>query len=209
MARKVIAVEEAIADSIAKEATRENKTVYGLTNELLEGALKVCKEGGSPKEIFPSWNFGRTVRETDALPVPGTLVEKMMMRVYASDSKWLLSEVYGHGVKIGSYLRLRYPNLEDLVPRLFELQTFLPIKRLEFEEAGESAERVLIAIHILGAGPSLEATECAEQFVRGLISQYPYRLTDVRLTEGIIEAKVEREEGGAPQKATRRVGAPR
>ncbi len=194
MARTSIAVDKAIADSLAQEADKQNKTLYGLANESLGDVLKIWEEGGSSKEIFPSWDFGRILKDTDSLPVPGVLIEKMVKRMYSVDSKWLLKAMFDEGVKIGSYLKMRFPDFEDLIPRLFQLQEFLPVKRIEFEQVGTSTDKMKIAIRILGMGPSLEATECTNQFIKGLLSRYPYKITYTRITEGIIETTVTKEE---------------
>ncbi len=193
MARTSIAVDQAVADSLAREAEKQNKTLYGLANESLADVLKICDDGGSTKEIYSSWDFGRILKDTDSLPVPGVLIEKIVKRMYSVDSKWLLEAMYDEGAKIGSYLKLRFPDFEDLIPRLFDLQGYLPVKRVEFEPVSATTDKMVISIRILGAGPSLEATECAEQFLKGLLSQYPYRITYSRITEGIIEARIMRD----------------
>ncbi len=195
MVRTSIAVDKAIADSLAGEAAKQNKTLYGLANESLADVLKIWKEGGSSRDIFSSWSFGRILKETDSLPVPGPLIEKIVRRMHSIDSKWLLNAMFDEGVNIGSYLKLRFPDFQNLIPILFDLQAFLPVKRVEFERISPITDKMIISIRILGAGPSPESTECAEQFLKGLLSQYPYRITDTRVTEGIIEVTVTNEEG--------------
>jgi hypothetical protein len=196
MGRTTISVDQAIADSLGGEADKQNKTLFGLANESLADVLKICEQGGSTKEIFSSWEFGRILKDTDSLPVPGALIEKIVKRMYSADSKWLLDAMFEAGVNIGSYLRLRFPNFEDLIPRLFDLQSFLPSKRVEFEAISTTTERMTISVRVLGAGPSLEATKCAEQFLAGLLSLYPYRITETRVTDGIIDAKITKEMTG-------------
>ena len=190
MPRTTIAVDAAIADFLAGEASKQNKTLYGLTNESLTEVLEVWKDGGASKEVFPSWFFGRMLKDTDSVPVPGVLIEKMVQRLYAVDRKWLLEAMFEAGAEIGSYLKLRFPNLEDVIPRLFELQAFLPIRQAEFQELSATTERMTIAVRILGAGPSVEATECTQRFLKGILSQYPYKIAFTRIAEGIIEATI-------------------
>lgn len=193
MPRTTISVDAAIARSLAREAKKQNKTLYGLANESLGDVLKIWEEGGSTKEIYSSWDFGRILKDTDSLPVPGVLLERIVKRMYSVDSKWLLDAMFDEGAKVGSYLKLRFSDLEVLIPRLFELQSFLPVKRVEFEPISTTTDRMIVSIRILGAGPSLEATRCAEQFLAGLLSQYPYRITRTRVTDGIIDATIVRE----------------
>ncbi len=190
MARTTISIDQVIADSLAREAEKQNKTLFGFANESLADVLRICEAGGSTKEIYSSWDFGRILKDTDSLPVPGVLIEKIVKRMYSVDSKWLLDAMFEEGVNIGSYLKLRFPDFEDLIPRLFDLQSFLPIKRVEFEPISTTTDRMTVSVRVLGAGPSLEATRCAEQFLAGLLSQYPYEITQTRVTDGIIDAKI-------------------
>ena len=193
MARTTISVDQAIADSLAGEAEKQNKTIFGLANESLGDVLKICEEGGSTKEIFSSWEFSRILKDTNSLPVPGALIEKIVKRMYSVDTEWILDAMFEAGVNVGSYLRLRFPRFEDLIPRLFDLHAFLPVKRVEFEPISTTTDRMTISVRVLGAGPSLEATKCAEKFLAGLLSQYPYRIAETRVTDGIIDAKITKE----------------
>jgi hypothetical protein len=93
MARTNIAVDEETAESLADEATKENKSLYALTNEALSAVLRICKYGGAPREVFPSWRWSRMLKDTDAIPLPGGFMEKLMKKVFVTDREWLLKEV--------------------------------------------------------------------------------------------------------------------
>jgi len=192
MARTNIAVDEKTADTLADEATKENKSLYALTNEALAAVLRVCSYGGAPKEVYPSWRFSRILKDTDAIPLPGDLVEKLMRRMYSIDKEWLLKEWYNQGKHIGSYLLMYAEDFHLLVTRVGELEGFLPVKRVEFERK-EGREKVEMVIRVIGAGFSLESTGCTEQFLLGLLSNYPYKVVTSRTTEGMIEVRIEEE----------------
>src|SRR5437870_5786981 len=102
--RTNISVDEVVSKALSDEATREKKSQYGLANEILESSLKMCAEGGSPKEIYPSWKFLRLSKEIDTVPLPGSLVEKMVRKLYASDREWLLQGWFDEGKRVGAYL---------------------------------------------------------------------------------------------------------
>src|SRR5712691_5173086 len=139
MPRSNIAVDEEVADSLSDEATRENKSLYALTNEALSAILKVCKYGGTPREVYPSWRFSRILKDTDAIPLPGDLMEKLTKKVYATEKDWLLKEWFS---------------------RVDELQGFLPVKRVEFERREEQG-KANITVRVIGAGLSHESTSCS------------------------------------------------
>ena len=194
MARTNIAVDEETADLLADEATRENKSMYALTNEALTAVLKICKYGGSPKEVYPSWRWSRILRDTDAIPLPGGLMEKLMRRVYSTDKDWLLKEWFDEGKRVGSYLHMYAEDFQQLIPRVDELQGFLPVKRVEFERRDKEGKATVL-IRVIGAGFSRESTSCTEQFLLGILSAYPYKIISNRVFEGMIEVTAEEEKG--------------
>jgi hypothetical protein len=194
MARTNIAVDEETADHLADEATRENKSLYALTNEALTAVLRICKYGGSPKEVYPSWRWSRILRDTDAIPLPGGLMEKLMKKTFITDKDWLLKEWFDEGKRVGSYLHMYAEDFEQLIPRVEELQGFLPVKRVEFERK-EQQGKVTVLVRVIGAGFSRESTSCTEQFLLGILSAYPYKIASNRVFEGMIEVTAEEEKG--------------
>jgi hypothetical protein len=192
MARTNIAVDERTADSLADEATKENKSLYALTNEALDAVLKICSYGGTPKDIYPSWRFSRILKDTDAIPLPGDLVEKLMKKVYSMDKDWLLREWHNEGKRIGTYLHMYAEDFQLLLSRVGELEGFLPVKRVDFERK-EGPDKVEVLIRVIGAGFSQESTSCTEQFLLGLISAYPQKVVSSNSSEGMIEVRIEEE----------------
>jgi len=190
MARTNIAVDEETADQLADEATKENKSLYALTNETLTAVLRICKYGGSPKEVYPSWRWSRILKDTDAIPLPGGLMEKLMKKTFLTDKDWLLKEWFDEGKRVGSYLHMYAEDFEKLIPRVDELQGFLPVKRVEFERKEEQG-KVKVLVRIIGAGFSRESTSCTEQFLLGILSEYPYKVTSNKVFEGMIEVTAE------------------
>jgi len=192
MARTNIAVDEETADLLADEATKENKSLYALTNEALTAVLRVCNYGGSPKEVYASWRWSRILKDTDAIPLPGDLMEKIMRKTFQTDKEWLLKSWFDEGKRVGSYLHMYADDFQQLISRVDELNGFLPVKRVEFERKEEEG-RVNVVVRIVGAGFSVESTSCTEQFLLGILSAYPYKIMNTRVSEGMIEVKAEEE----------------
>ena len=192
MARTNIAVDEETADLLADEATKENKSLYALTNEALTAVLKVCEFGGSPKEVYASWRWSRILKDTDAIPLPGDLMERLMKKTFLTDKDWLLGEWFNEGKRVGSYLHMYAEDFQELIPRVDELAGFLPVKRVEFERKEEEG-KVSVVVRVVGAGFSVESTTCTQQFLLGLLTAYPFKVTNSRVSEGMIEVRAEEE----------------
>ena len=189
MARTNISVDEVISKALSDEATRENKSQYGLANEILESALKICAEGGNPKEIYSSWRFLRLSKEIDTVPLPGSLVEKMVKKLYASDKDWVSQIWFDEGKRIGAYLRMFSEKIDELSGVVGEFQSFLPVKRIEFGRIETGAGKSEVFVRAIGAGLSTESTTCAERFISGIVSSYSLRVTSSKISEGIIELR--------------------
>ena len=192
MARTNIAVDEETADLLADEATRENKSLYALTNEALTAVIKICQYGGSLKEVYGSWRWSRILKDTDAIPLPGDFMERLMKKTFVADKDWLLREWFNEGKRIGSYLKMYAEEFEQLIPRVEEVQAFLPVKRVEFERKEHEGTSTLV-VRVLGAGNSVESTTCTEQFLLGILAAYPYKILSSKVSEGIIEVKAEQD----------------
>jgi len=192
MARTNIAVDEETADLLADEATKENKSLYALTNEALAAVLKICKYGGSPKEVYSSWRWSRILKDTDAIPLPGDLMERLMKKVFLTDKDWLLKEWFDEGKRVGSYLLMYAEDFRVLASRVDEIQGFIPVKRVEIDLKDEGAKTIIV-VRVIGAGNSPESTRCTEQFLHGILSAYPNKITNSRVSEGMIEVRAEEE----------------
>lgn len=190
MIRTNIAVEGEVAASLSDEAARENKTLYAFANESLKAVLHVCQDGGKVDQIYSSWFFARIMHDIDSVPIPGSLLEKIVKALYASDQGSLMSYWFEEGERIGAYLHLTSPDIVGLSDEARELSqaNLLPVKRVDIRGEGEGK----IAVRVVGAGISTESTKCAEHFIRGLLSAYSYRVTESNVTEGIIELRASR-----------------
>ena len=114
MARTNISIDEEVAASLSDEATKENKTIYALSNESLKAILNICRSGGRPEDAYTTWMFTRILRDLDTVPTPGDLVEKLLRKLYEVDKEWLLHTWFEEGQRIGAYLHLSSPRMQDL-----------------------------------------------------------------------------------------------
>jgi hypothetical protein len=198
MPRSNIAVDEKIGFEISDEATKANKTLFAFVNESLDADLKVYKEGGAPSDIYSSWRFAQIMKDVDAIPIPGNLLEKMIKRSFEKpeEKAWLLKVWFDEGRKLGAYLHLSAPEISELTAEVTALQEMLPVKRIELKRSTRSSvegkeEDSRLVIRAVGAGLSIESTDCAEQFLEGIISAYSLRIVSSKISEGIIELEVD------------------
>jgi hypothetical protein len=188
MTRTNISIDEEVAASLSDEATRENKTMYAVSNESLKVILDICRSGGRPEDVYTSWMFTRILKDLDTVPTPGDLQEKLLRKLYEVDKAWLLRTWFEEGQRIGAYLRLSSPRMQDLQDEAKEVSKLglLPVKRLEVVSEGEDE----YTLRVVGAGLSEESTSCADQLFKGIVSAYSLHVVSSKMSERIIELRV-------------------
>lgn len=171
---------------------RRNKTLYAFANESLEAVISVCRLSGEPDEIPPSWKMGRMLKDLDAVPLPGDLVEKLIKKLFALDKEWLMGAWEAEGDRIGKYLQMGYQDMTQLSQAVVEFQGLLPMKRVEVRAVAEGDSKGRMLVRAVGAGLSAESTACAERFIRGIIASYEWTVKESKMSDGIIELEISR-----------------
>jgi len=133
--------------------------------------------------------MSKILKEVEAVPLPGPLVEKMVKKLMEADREWTMKAWHAEGQRIGSYLRMGYQDLQSLSQAVVEFQGLLPFRRLEFRSVDSEAKGGVV-IRAIGADLSPETTACAEQLMRGVMDAYEWKVRSSRTAEGIIEMRV-------------------
>lgn len=193
MVRTNISIDERIADELSIEASKRNKTLYAFANESISAVLSVCKNGGNPSEVFAAWKLGKMLREIDAVPVLGNLLEKMIRKLYERDKDWLEKAWFDEGQRIGTYLQMSFDSLENLFSAIDEFSGLLPLKRIEVRRMSEPDGKSTFLLRVVGAGLSIEATSCAEQLIAGIVGTYSWSIRKSKISEGILELEISKE----------------
>ena len=188
MGRSNIAVDSGRARELAERAKVQRRTLFGLTNEIVESALRVLDSGGSIGELYPSWWAARLLREIGGFPaMPRGLIDELVERLAATDREWLLSRWFENGQRLGERLRIVLPRLDDLATAVQEFQGVLPAQRLEVRRVpADEWGRDRLAVRIV-SDHSQTLTDCLERLVAGVLSCYAFRAEESHAGPGILE----------------------
>ncbi len=187
MTKQDVYVESNTAQSLAAQASSRGKTLYSFTNEVLDVALRVLGQGGNENEIFPAWKTSRVSKDIEGAPfLPGSLIWKMVERLYRSDPEWLLGEWADAGRRLGERLRILHPTLEDLQAGLSGLQSLIAERTIEVQRKPGGKDRAGIRLRVVtDLTPELAA--CGERFLEGVLSAYAFQVTETQVKDGTIE----------------------
>ncbi|MGI0090516.1 MAG: hypothetical protein ACREBS_02295, partial [Nitrososphaerales archaeon] len=188
-----ISVDSSVATDLSDEATRQGKTLYGFANECMRSIISVCKEGGIPQEIYPSWKLAKMSKDFGGTPLfSRELIEAVVKLAYSSDKKKLL-EVCGEcGKNFGIFLSVNYPKREDLIKLVDQLQFAFPSRVTELKSVRDEndEDRVRYVFRYIST-LSKEMTECMESYLKGMFGAYSLRPTSSKIGLGIIELQFE------------------
>ena len=187
MTKQDVYVESNIAQSLAAQASSRGKTLYSFTNEVLDVALRVLGQGGNENEIFPAWKTSRVSKDIEGAPfLPGSLIWKMVERLYRSDPEWLLGEWAAAGRRLGERLRILHPTLEDLQAGLSGLQSLIAERKIEVQRKPGGKDRARIRLRVV-TDLTPELVACGERFLEGVLSAYAFQVTETQAKDGTIE----------------------
>jgi hypothetical protein len=182
MARTNLSVDGAVYDEFALQARRQNKTLFALTNESLSAICRICNEGGNVSELYPLWRMVSVLKQVDAMTLPSSFLEEMIVNEYEVDKEKLLQMFRNLGTGLVGMFKLVAENLDDLALLTKDFMLLLPIKNFKVSKGRDG----LVEVGIVGAGRRLETTECSTEFVKSVLNGYGFEITKQELGPGTI-----------------------
>jgi len=187
MGRTNIAVDNKIARGIADQASKQGKTIYGLTNEMLDACLRIAQSGGDSKRVLNLWNLSTIMKDLDFIPVPGEFFEWIIQMIYNDNKEVLMNKAREYGEATGKSLSILCPDFIELIKQYTDvLERVLPIKRLEVTNSNEG-----YIMKIVGAGKSIETTDVVNKIIEGIMASYEkLKVCRCEMAKGILEIEV-------------------
>lgn len=190
LARTNIAVEDKIAEELADDANRVNKTLYGFSNDCLEAVLKIFHEGGSVEEIYPYWLQTKTSKEVDGMPLLNRgLLDSMVKTFYPKNNDTVLKIFFDTGILFGSYIKLRAKSLDDLWGLIRVFKSSIPARVFEMDRIKDDRAGMIYVMKYV-SGMSDDMTFCMAKYFDGLFSCYSTNRHSTTSSSGVIEFEV-------------------
>ena len=127
---------------------RANKTLYSFSNECLDTVLKIFRDGGSVDEIYPFWLQTRMSKEVDGMPLLNRgLIDSMVKTFYSKDSETILQIFFECGVLFGSYIKMKFKDLDQVWNLINLFRSSLPARLFEMDlKVDQSGEELCYEI---------------------------------------------------------------
>lgn len=184
--RKMLAVDERLAEQLAKVARDRGQTLYSLVNEILEQALKVYEMGlGSLKQLVNERCVLEAARGAGFVLTVKTLWFDALERAFnAGDQHSILERWRETGEWYGKYFLMKEENpvvgLRDLMCNLMWGTSEFA---MEVDEKGGE-------IRCLDASFPSSYTELLSAFLEGAMEALGYECADKDVSKGAMRVKI-------------------
>lgn len=180
--RGTLAVERSLLSRLYSFSRAENKSVYALTNDIVDWALRIFEQGDSLQSATDELQTRKIIKEIGLVPVPTTMVEQLVCRAYAANKSGLLEEWYQMGHRLSNYFKIYGQNIEDI--KDLATKTFWTLTKLDILE-----DRGQLVMCSVGMGTTQEFTECWAAALAGFARGYGYRKNQADVSPGVARLR--------------------
>ena len=191
MVRTNLSIDKEVFEEFAAEADRRNMTLYAFANESLSAISKISQEGGSPEEFYRIWRVLSILRQVDVITLPSDFVDDLIERQYKADPQLTKAKFRELGTSIVGLLKMAAENVEDLASLAKDFGFFVPIKHF-----GLQSRDGRVQVDVVGAGKTIETTECSAEFMKAIFAGYGYAVTREELHPGTMRLQAEKKGRG-------------
>ncbi|MCX8137825.1 hypothetical protein [Pyrobaculum aerophilum] len=182
-----IAVARELAEELANTAESMGFTQFALANQILSVGLTLIKEGFSVQQIKDIATFYKVMTELETVPVPGRLLDKMVVEMSKLNKEVALGVWCEAGKMLAGYIKAVFGTLENATYFARYLANVVPARRFEIKvEGGE------FVLDTIGVGYSMESVEVTASAVKCMLEDLGYEITDLVTAPGILRVKARR-----------------
>ena len=177
-----MAVQGDLAHRLMGIANRQGRTVYSLTNEIVEQAIEADLLDCPLKDIVEFYRLLRVEKDSGSVIIRKDNLLYMIDKLYPREKKVLWDKWYRSGRWYGKYLQVKFLNGEQ----------FGVLEKLLDACAWDSSEFRLqrdgdnLVLNSVSLASSLEYTELVARFLEGIVHSLGYETTNNDITRGLI-----------------------
>jgi len=185
MARVNLSIDREVFDEFANQVNKRNMTLYAFANECLAAMSKIAEEGGDPAELYNVWKVLSILKEAEVVTLPSGFLESLILELYKTDKPILLKRFRELGEQMVGLLSVFADDVPTLAKLAKDFTFVVPIKHFSVTNGTNSHDGNL-RIDVVGAGKSIESTECSSEFLKAVIEGYGYSVVKEDLHPGTI-----------------------
>jgi hypothetical protein len=188
--KKLMVVRADLAEKIAELSRKEGKTIFALTNEMLESAMEAYEMGLEPSDMVNYYLFTSAEKESGTVSISPDALLYMVKKLYPKDKRGLWKRWREWGRWYGKYLMAKFYDQEPLETfRKFLASGVWHISDFNFSKEGDH-----FSVRCLMPRLSSEITELFLRFLEGLIDSFGYTVTGESSSRGIISLRFKKKQ---------------
>lgn len=185
MARVNLSIDREVFDEFANQVAKRNMTLYAFANECLSAMSKIAEEGGDPAELYDVWKVLSILKEAEVVTLPSGFLETLVQELYQSNKAVLLKHFRELGEQMVGLLTVFADDIPTLAKLARDFTFVVPIKHFSVTNGANNHDGSL-RIDVVGAGKTIESTECSSEFLKAVIEGYGYSVAKEDLHPGTI-----------------------
>ena len=168
---------------INEAAGRQGRTLYSYVSEIFEQSIRAYEMNRSLGDIIDDYEILEVHKEAGTALTPPDLLDYLVAKVYAKNSRNLLQLSYNAGRWYGIYLKERFDDSFKAFMRL------LQSGRWDLSEVSTKQNKETIELKCVSAFLSQERTLLIRNFLEGALSSLGYEVKAHDCFKGIIRLR--------------------
>jgi hypothetical protein len=189
--KRFIPVRSDLLSKIIEISNREGKTVFGLTNEVLEQAIRAYELKTTLSEIVETFSLLKMERETGATIISSEVLNHLIARLYPQEKEALQDLWRQYGQWIGKYIIAKFHDQEPMEV----LSKLLRSCAWDVTDVSVQKDRESVKVRCLAPYLPSENTELFSKYLEGVMDSLGYRVLKNDTLRGIILLEFRRKQG--------------
>jgi len=180
--KKLVAVRSDLLARIVEISNREGKTVYGMTNEIFDQAIRAHDLGLTLPEVVDAYTLLKMERETGAVVTSSETLSYLIGKLYPEHKEALQELWRSSGQWYGKYLLAKFHDQDPVEMLRRRLVTCAwDVTDINLLRNGDQVKLRIVAPHL-----PAENTELFSKHLEGIMQSLGYRLEKNDTMRGII-----------------------
>lgn len=182
MTRKFLAAKEEIVREICGIAEKKKTTLYGLTNDILEQAIKAHKTGEELPEIIREYSIIKMAKQNRCVLIPERIWYMVLERAVRTDKASIKEAFHESGLWYGKYFSAIMSDLTSVEAIQNALRTvFWNTSSLTVSKVGDK-----VVLRSIEPNSTDSHTEFVSIMLEGIMNSLGYLVDERKVARGLI-----------------------
>jgi hypothetical protein len=182
MSRKFLAAKEEIVRELCSIAEKKKTTLYGLTNDILEQAIKALETGEELSEIIREYSIIKMAKQNRCVLIPERIWYTVLDSAFRTDKASIKETSHESGLWYGKYFSaiMNAPLSNEMIQSAFQT-IFWNASSFDVSQAGDK-----IKLRCIEPNFTDSHTEFVAIMLEGIMNSLGYLVNEREVARGLI-----------------------